>query len=518
MNLHAKLAAALVVLGALAIVAFKFAWPLIENRMQLDTSDAKDTKGKLSIGVDNWVGYFPLCSGEMKKRLRSSGYVLNCDDDKADYAKRMQRLKNGELQFAVATIDAYLLNGAPNGFPGTIVAVIDESKGGDAIVAWRDRVATLDALKNPVTPKVAFTPGSPSEHLLRSAAVHFDIPALMAKQGAWRVETDGSPDALAKLNERKVDAAVLWEPDVTRALGNPGIVKLLGTGDTDKLIVDVLIVSRTFSQQQPEAVAALLSTYFQVLKHYRDNAAQLEKEVAEATKIGATDKGGDKVRAMLSGVAWVSLSDNFQLWLGTTSGSAGLVDAIQSTVKILIDSKTTIANPLPEQDPYRIINRQFLAKLYVDATTGGAKADAAQSSLDKRFAPLNEAAWGALKEVGTLKAVQVMFQSGTAELNYDGKSELDRVMEIVRHYPNFRIQVKGHTGLGGDAAENKRLSQERADSVARYLNVTYSVDQNRLRVLGLGAEQPLPRLQGEADRAYNYRLPRVELSLLSEVF
>ncbi len=69
------------------------------------------------------------------KRLRSTGYVLNCDDDKADYAKRMQRLKGGELQFAVATIDAYLLNGAPNAFPGTIVAVIDESKGGDAIVA-----------------------------------------------------------------------------------------------------------------------------------------------------------------------------------------------------------------------------------------------------------------------------------------------------------------------------------------------------------------------------------------------
>ena len=111
-----------------------------------------------------------------------------------------------------------------------------------------------------------------------------------------------------------------------------------------------------------------------------------------------------------------------------------------------------------------------------------------------------------------------MFQSGTAELNYDGKTELDRVMDIVRHYPNFRIQIKGHTGLGGDAAENKLLSQERAESVARYLNVTYSVDQNRLRVLGLGSDQPLPRLQGEAERAYNYRLPRVELSLLSEVF
>ena len=70
--------------------------------------------------------------------------------------------------------------------------------------------------------------------------------------------------------------------------------------------------------------------------------------------------------------------------------------------------------------------------------------------------------------------------------------------------------------MRGDPEENQLLSQERAESVARYLGVTYNVDPNRLRVVGFGATQPLPQLPGETERAYSYRLPLVELSLVAE--
>lgn len=510
MNTHAKFALAVVVLGAAAIGAARYVWPIWQERMQRDTSDARDTKGRIAIGTDNWIGYFPLCSGEMKKRMRSAGYVLVCEDDKADYAARMQRLRDATLQFAVATVDAYLLNGAPKGFPGTVVAVIDESKGGDAIVAWKDRVANLDALKRMPGMKVAFTPNSPSEHLLRTMAVHFDVPGLRGK-GAWRVEADGSSDALKKLLARQVDLAAVWEPDVTRALANPGIVKLLGTEDTRRLIVDILLVGRNYSAQHPDAVTALLTAYFQVSKEYRDNPQRLERDVATETKLPA-----ESVKRLLEGVAWASLTDNAQTWLGTASGTDALVDAIQSTARTLVDAGEFREHPLPDQDPYRIISRQFVSKLYVSAVTGKDAASPGTPSLERKFPALSDAGWAALKEVGTLKALPVSFQSGTAELSHEGKLELDRAMETLSHYPNFRVVIKGHTGMRGDPVENQLLSEERAESVARYLGVTHNLDLNRLRVVGLGSSQPLPRLQGESDRAHAYRLPRVELSLVAE--
>jgi outer membrane protein OmpA-like peptidoglycan-associated protein/ABC-type amino acid transport substrate-binding protein len=512
MNVHVKSAIAILVLGIAGILAFKYGWPVVQERLQLATSDARDTKGKMVIGVDNWIGYFMLCSAELRKRLRTGGYLLQCQDDKADYATRMQRLKDGELQFAVATVDSYILNGAPKGFPGTILAVIDESKGGDAIVAWKDRIATVDDLKKQTTLKIAFTPNSPSEHLLKAMSVHFDVAALRQRKGAWRLEATGSEDALDKLLAKKADVAVLWEPDVTRALANGGIVKLLGSEDTDKLIVDVLLVNRKFSQERPDAVSALLAAYFEVAKLYRENPPRLEVDVVEATRIPL-----DKVKTLLKGVAWAGLGENFQAWLGGAGGVDGLVDAIQSTVKILIASGDFRDNPIPEQDPYRIINRQFLSEIYVKTVTGGVPATAGPAqSLQRQFKPLNDAEWVALKEVGTLKTLPVVFQSGTAELGLEGKQELDKAMENLTHYPNFRVIVKGHTGLKGSPEENRKLAQERAESVARYLQVTYNVDANRLRVIGFGSDKPLPQLPDESERAYGYRLPRVELSLVAE--
>jgi len=514
MNVHAKSAIAILAIGLAGMLAFKYGWPLVQERLQRETSDARDTKARMIVGVDNWIGYFLLCSAEMKKRMRAGGYLLQCEDDKADYAGRMQRLKNGELQFAVATIDSYILNGAAKAFPGTIVAVIDESKGGDAIVAWKDRFATLEDLKKKTPMKIAFTPNSPSEHLLKAMAVHFDVAALRHMQGPWRLEANGSPDALEKLLARKSDAAVLWEPDVTRALANPGITKLLGSEDTNKLIVDVLLVNRKFSQEKPEAVTNLLMEYFQVAKAYRENAQRLEQDIVDATRIPS-----DKVKTLLNGVAWVGLSDNVQSWIGTGPGADGLADAIQSTVNILVDSGDFKSNPIPDEDPYRIINRQFLSSIYVKTVTGSVPADAgAAQSLGRQFKPLSEQAWSSLREIGTLKTLPVVFQSGTAELGLEGKQELDKAMENLRHYPNFRVVVKGHTGLRGNPEENRKLSQERAESVARYLQVTYNVDLNRLRVVGYGSEKPLPQFPGESERAYAYRLPRVELSLVAEVF
>jgi outer membrane protein OmpA-like peptidoglycan-associated protein/ABC-type nitrate/sulfonate/bicarbonate transport system substrate-binding protein len=514
MNIHVKIAAALLLLGVLAAAGYKYLWPRFEARAQIDTSDARGTKGRIAVGVDNWIGYFPLCSDEMRKRMRTAGYVLVCVDDKADYAKRFAALKANELQLAVATVDAYLLNGPATGFPGAIVAVIDESKGGDAIVAWKDKVGSLDGLKAARTPSIAFTPGSPSEHLLRAAAVHFDVAALRGGKGAWRIETSGSPDALKRLLDHKADAAVVWEPDVTRALATPGVTKLLSTADTQRLIIDVLIAGRSVLQQDPAMLKTLLTTYFDVVRHYRDQPETLANDVAAETKLPMA-----QVKPMLAGVAWSGLSDNFQVWLGSTPDSNATVDVIRSTMRILTETGGLAADPLPDQDPYRIINSQFVGAAFTATATGmqlGASATA--STLDAHFKELGDGEWSQLREVGTLKALNVLFQSGTADLSFDGKTEIDGMMDVLRHYPGFRIRVRGHTAQGGDAEENRVLSLERADAVARYMNVTYSVDPNRIKVVGMGSAQPLPRLGNESDRAYQYRLPRVEVSLLADAF
>jgi len=521
MSRHLKIIVWILMIGSVLLLSYKLILPRLESDSQKQTSDARATKGKILIGVDNWIGYYPLCSKVMRKRMYRIGYQLECVDDKADYASRMKKLKKSDIQFAVATVDSYILNGEDYNYPGTIISVIDESKGGDAIVAWKDKVKNIDALKAAnKNLKIAFTSASPSEHLLKSIAVHFDVASLRDKRGAWRVEADGSEAALKLLKDKKVDVAVLWEPDVSRALSNKKIIKLLGTEDTNKLIVDILIVNRNFAQDNPDVVTSLLRNYFRTLKFYKSNRNDLIDDIADDT-----DVSKKKIKTMLKGVSWKNLSQNAQNWFGATSygGSSneGLVDTIESTAEILVDSGDFSSSPLPNKDPYRIINSQYLMGLY-DSTATGQFGQATnnsvtpEQSLEKKFTKLSTSEWNELRVIGTLKVRSIVFQSGADKLTLAGKEQLDKAAENLKHYPKFRVIVKGHTGTRGDNAANKLLSKNRAKSVARYFKVTYGLNSNRLLIKGLGGSEPLKRLSGESFRAFNYRLPRVELFLVAE--
>jgi outer membrane protein OmpA-like peptidoglycan-associated protein/ABC-type nitrate/sulfonate/bicarbonate transport system substrate-binding protein len=520
MNKRVVGALALLVLGLMVVIVIRFAQPYLHDIRQRQTSDARATKGRITIAMDNWVGYVPLCSAAMKKRLRTAGWRLQCQDDKADYALRMRRLREREIDFAVATVDSYLLNGSPQGFPGVIIAVIDESKGGDAIVARKDTVASLGALKGHADLKVAFTPHSPSHFLAKATADHFNVPELLPS-AERRIETQGSEEALARLLAGKADVAVLWEPDVSRALSQNGIIKLLGTEHTQHLIVDILLVNRKFSEDHPEVVKLLLSSYFKVLKIYRDKPETLRKEVADATHLPQ-----DAVDSMLKGVLWVNLTDNCQGWFGISSpgrsADEGLVDTIESTVRILEHSGDFSGNPIPDNDPYRLIQSRYLEDLFVKGidgfTTPGTQNARVKNSLEALFPPLDADGWNALRAIGRLKIDPIIFQSGSAALNLLEKRKLDEAIEKLKHYPKFRVVLKGHTGLRGDPVLNTQLSQQRAESVRRYFMITYAIDPNRLRAVGMGSKKPLPRKPGESRRAYNVRLSRVEFLIVTEVY
>lgn len=508
------------VLGLVGILAIKFLLPVWQDQEQKSSSDAIATRGSITVGVDNWIGYFPLCSNDMTKAMRHAGYVYQCEEDAADYRDRFSRLKKGKLQFAVATVDSYLLAGHEFDYPATIIAVIDESKGGDAIVAHAAKVKNLEALKSSSGLRVAYTPASPSEHLLKAIGIHFDIAQFKPSGNGKRIETDGSTAALKKLLDGEVDLAVLWEPDVSRALNEPGIIKLIGSEDTERLIVDILLVGREFSIKHPEAVIALLDSYFKVRGNFAAEPSRLHRQVREKTGLD-----NDQIDAMLDGVSWATLNENSAVWFNAMNAGPfaeeGLVDAIESAVRILVEAGDFSSNPLPDGDPYRITNKKFLVEIF--QKRGGVLSSSPSdstpvSSLERKFSPLDANGWAQLKEVGTLRVKPIGFQSGTASLSRDGKIELDQVVERLKHYPNFRLLVKGHTGVRGDAEANRMLSQERADAVSRYLMVTYNLDINRVATIGHGGSKPLAKKSGESNRAWGYRLPRVELALLGEAY
>ncbi|MCP5162901.1 MAG: OmpA family protein [Hahellaceae bacterium] len=512
MNAHTRIVSILLVVGLVGLGGYKAYELWSQETRQLLTTDAKNTKGSIRVARDGWVGYFHLCSPQMETRLRQQGYLLECVDDQADYEARFRKLDKGEYQFAVGTVDSYVQNGAASGYPGPIVAVIDESKGGDAIVARASRIDSIEAFKTASDFKVAFTPNSPSEHLLRALRSHFDITQL-SHNGRWRLPVQGSEEALEKLKKGEVDVAVLWEPDVTRAQALPGIVRLLGTENTRNLIVDVLIANPKVLRDQPELVSVFLKTWFQTQQYYRQNPAEWVDALKAEYKLNSS-----QIEQLVNGVDWKTLTDNMHDWYGGPNRQGGqeyLVDSINSAVNILMDDQVFSRNPLPDSNPYRLINSSVISQLYETLSAGDFQSQNSSAKKDRVFKSLSAADWQQLRAVGMLKVRPIQFASGTADLTLDGKREIDSMMERLQHYPNFRIEIRGHTGTRGDEEANRVLSQDRADAVYRYIDITYGTEANRYRAVGLGGSQPLPMLPGESNRAYGYRLPRVEIVLVS---
>ena len=63
----------------------------------------------------------------------------------------------------------------------------------------------------------------------------------------------------------------------------------------------------------------------------------------------------------------------------------------------------------------------------------------------------------------------ILFETGSADLDRRSHQTLDGLAEIIKGCPGFVIEVEGHTDSAGDLVANLRLSERRAVAVRDYL-------------------------------------------------
>lgn len=98
----------------------------------------------------------------------------------------------------------------------------------------------------------------------------------------------------------------------------------------------------------------------------------------------------------------------------------------------------------------------------------------------------------------------IRFKSGKADMVDASIGTMSMLAMIVRTCPKV-IEIAGHTDSKGDAEVNQRLSQRRADKVAKYL-VNHGVAPNRIVARGYGEQQPIGDNSTEEGRKMNRRI------------
>ena len=88
-----------------------------------------------------------------------------------------------------------------------------------------------------------------------------------------------------------------------------------------------------------------------------------------------------------------------------------------------------------------------------------------------------------------IKISNIEFEYNKADLRGNAFRILDRVIEILKKYPEYKVRIEGYTDNKGPEEYNLKLSEKRAQSVYNY-SVDNGVDKKLLTIKGLGFSRP----------------------------
>ncbi len=110
-----------------------------------------------------------------------------------------------------------------------------------------------------------------------------------------------------------------------------------------------------------------------------------------------------------------------------------------------------------------------------------------------------------LMEGESLVLNNIQFKVASAELLKEGKTELNKVVELMKNYPKIEIELSGHTSSEGEAEMNRRLSLNRVESCRKYLSDN-GISEDRITTKGYGPDKPIAPNDTEKNRAINRRV------------
>lgn len=112
----------------------------------------------------------------------------------------------------------------------------------------------------------------------------------------------------------------------------------------------------------------------------------------------------------------------------------------------------------------------------------------------------------AMNKYQVLKTETVLFRVNQWNLSDDAKAQLEELAKSADGLDRYVIEVQGFTDKTGGPIVNERISQLRAQEVARYLANEYKVPVRSISMLGSGYAQPVADDKTREGRKQNRRV------------
>jgi flagellar motor protein MotB len=448
-----------------------------EAKLKASTGESRYTQ-EVTIGLDSFSGYAVFRSPEFASQLANRGIKLTLQDDAADYTARAAALEKGTLQFAVFPADALIKTFSKLEYPpATIIAVIDETRGADAMVAYKKKFENVDQLNSPDV-RFVLVGDSPSETLARVVMQDFGLTRVTNQA----LEAVSSPEKVVerynKSGPTTNEVFVVWEPFVSQMLSNEAMHVLTDSSKFTGYIVDTLVVNRDFLLKHEPVVESILESYFSSLFAYRDDSkmTQLMLQDAKLTKLPLTEKQAAK---LITGIQWKNTQENFAHF-GLRQGAIVHIESILERVaKVLKTTGAIDRDPVGGKWNQLFFDRPMKQLMSRNFYPGVQSESIREESVLKS---LTDQQWSELVTVGTLSVPELVFTRGSASLTERSRSILDELATKLQAWPQYYLMIRGNASNVGDIEANKALAAKRAQGALEYLQ-SFGIPKERMKTV-----------------------------------
>lgn len=459
----------------------------------------------LRVGVVTWPGYVGgLVANEGFKPNKQCIYWNNHKllvqfmlmEDANVRSKAFAKGGDGGVDIVWSTVD-FWANELPgfvkNDLQAKAIMQVDWSRGGDAIVA-DNSIKRIEDLRGKKISLALFTPSHwLLEYSLENSSLDEAAQTSIVKS---LVGHDASPDARADFVAGKVDAAVVWEPDVTEALKKrPNSHVLVSSKTAANLIADLMVARADFIKEHPDVIKAFIQGWFDGTEEANRNPDHAVK-VLMASEPLYKDLGEAATRDQLSSVRWADLADNTKMF--GLDGAEPLFDRLFKQASVAWVKRGYISQAVT---PAVAKDDSFVRGMF-DAVPKEARVVTPPEEF--KFPPKAPPAKSTESALMT-KPVTIVYAAGSASLDANAKTILDQVALTAQAYSNAYIRVEGNTDNQGNPARSAPLSTQRAQAVVNYLTSHYSLNGSRFIAVGNGESKPVATNSTPEGRAKNRR-------------
>ena len=402
--------------------------------------------------------------------------------------------ESGAAQCAWRTSDFWAQE-QPNlrnaGLDGRAVMIVDNTQGADAVITRNPAIRSVEDLAGRSVAVLQFTP---SHGMLTDAIENSSMTARKRASVKYVFinAEEGTAGVRAALESGNVDAAALWDPDLSLALRNmKGSQVVYSTKTATNLIFDVIVCdSRALNKPENQAIFQnFVEGWMEGVKQARanpDNAAEALIKTEEFFALLAKKEGKEFIKGLFSNLVWTGLEDNARI-LGLAGGS-GHYDRVYRRFDEIYRKAGALANPKsPVITPQDSFDYRFIKAML-------AKDTAAESAAAKPQYQFSESAQtkAAQQPAALTKPVTVGFATGNAVLTKRAQKSIDdEMVPFIENNGGAYFELSGNSDSVGSREANARISLARATAVVKYLQEQWEFPNARFKIVGNGPDKPL---------------------------